>query len=1133
MEIGRRKVTRRVSQKKTSANADSVASAESAATTHSSPDGIPPEAEFTLEMNDKETNANNENAVGLGGEVELPTVRETNSTDSEPANFEESVAANQSTHGENPTDETSQHDSAFSDNLDSALLNIPDDRPEDAFAEDTLSKDASQEEADSDLPTVDATSLDNNESDAPNAGDFQPDAASLAYTPGSPTQIAEAMLSPGLESSAKDTLDPAETTPPDPPRSTPLGGARWDSRWTTAWVASVATPSTPGAGQSKLLEMNRSETAGSSSSGITGVSTAVSPVAEDTSISASIIEAEPDHIPALLRIPESIAADEPPTTLPTSNRPRLDFSPSSVTTRELESDGSDTLESDSPVLSYQFRAKAPGAPTPEQAADQQSDWIGNTNRTGRIGRRNEIGRGGPGRQTSSPDRSGPSDRSGRTAASGDDFDAREGMSLPGDIGVSEEWLEAVQGVSELELEASLAVEGVSLSPETAAERDAREERSGRNKRRKDRNRGRRRDRNGSEAAADDAADIEDTLEDRLSGDLDNLSVGEDDASDILAISGMAPMQDEELVAEAEALSRIGLDQRLGKEILVNTGSRETRIAYVVGGMLTELHIEREERLVGAVCKARVDRILPGIDAAFVDISLDRNAFLMAGDVAPEEDEDEPSSGRRSHRHLPISDLVKPRQEIMVQISKAPRGTKGARVATRVSLPGRFLVLMPDSETVGVSRKIDDDHERDRLKKIARAIRPPGFGVIVRTEAENKTDEELRNDVLFLMRLWEQIQAKYKVARAPSIVHRDLSLTFKIIRDLFSSDVNRFVIDSREEWEKVIELVEFISPKLRSRVILYEDPVPLFERVGIEDEIERLFRHKIWLKSGGYLIIDETEALTTIDVNSGKFVGTTNPSQTIFKNNMEAVVEICRQLRLRDIGGMIILDFIDMSSAKDRAAVMKALDANLKKDRSRTKIAHLSPLGLVEMTRKRTGETFSELTTELCSYCSGRGRTLNPDTVSILVEREIRKQGLDVNDEAFLVLVNPAVAPYLIGPDATNVERLEREMRRGVYVRATDNLHIEKYEVVPADIQEMERQLVPYREGQVVDCVVEQTPAINLPHAIARLDGYLVDLVNGGQYLGRRVRAKLLRVGRSVAVGEVVGAGRPVDKLGGI
>ncbi|MDQ2730017.1 MAG: Rne/Rng family ribonuclease [Armatimonadota bacterium] len=1125
MEIGRRKVTRRVSRKKTSADADSVASAESAATTHSSPDGSPPEAEITLEMNDNEINrnTNDENAATTDGGIELPTaVRETEKADSESTSLEASATLNHTTDGNDATPEMSQHDTAPSGGSDSSLLDIPMDQPEAAASEDNLTVDNSQQDGDARLFDSDSPAGDDPESAISEPDDLQSEFPSEAGTAEGLAPSAETDLTSGSEMSAVDSSEPDRTSPAGPPPSSPLGGARWDSRWTAAWSAPAVAPTVARTGLSTPADANRAGSAASISESAAAAA-AISPIAEDTSISASIISKDPDNIPALLRLPESTLADEPLARVLAGDLSHSNFTASSPIAKDVQPGNGNSSESESPVLRFQFRAKAAGALTPEQAAEQQSDLPGNSNRTGRIGRRNELGRGGPGRQTTAPD------RSGRTTDLGSEFDASEILSIPGERIPSEEWLDAASG---MELDASLTVGEVSLSPETAAESDAPDERAGRTKRRKDRNRGRRRDRNGSDLAADDAADIEDALEDRLVGDIDGLAA-ENDTSDVLLGNGMPPMQDEELLAEAEALSRIGLDQRLGKEILVNTGSRETRIAYVVGGMLTELHIEREERLVGAVCKARVDRILPGIDAAFVDISLDRNAFLMAGDVVPEEDEDEPSSGRRSHRHLSISDLVKPRQEIMVQISKAPRGTKGARVATRVSLPGRFLVLMPDSETVGVSRKIDDDHERDRLKKIARSIRPPGFGVIVRTEAENKTDEELRNDVLFLMRLWEQIQQKYKVARAPSIVHRDLSLTFKIIRDLFSSDVNRFVIDSREEWEKVIELVEFISPKLRSRVILYEDPVPLFERVGIEDEIERLFRHKIWLKSGGYLIIDETEALTTIDVNSGKFVGTTNPSQTIFKNNMEAVVEICRQLRLRDIGGMIILDFIDMSSAKDRAAVMKALDANLRKDRSRTKIAHLSPLGLVEMTRKRTGETFSELTTELCSYCSGRGRTLNPDTVSILVEREIRKQGLDVNDEAFLVMVNPAVAPYLIGPDASNVERLEREMRRGVYVRATDNLHIEKYEVVPADIQEMERQLVPYREGQVVDCVVEQTPAINLPHAIARLDGYLVDLVNGGQYLGRRVRAKLTRVGRSVAVGEVVGGGRPVDKLGGI
>ena len=779
-------------------------------------------------------------------------------------------------------------------------------------------------------------------------------------------------------------------------------------------------------------------------------------------------------------------------------------------------------ESPPATFGFQFRVKSSEAPTPDEAM-AQADWLTLVAPTARPARRPESARSGAQR------------RSGRLDKSGNGPD--EGLVVDSEL-VSGEI--EVGPRSEAE-ETSNDIEIADSSPEpgTAEEAEGREERPGRSRRRKERGKGRRRDRNGSaESVAADTGVEEIPAAAVAAEDTSRLTV--DVAGEALVPPEIAPhvytppaLQDEELIAEADALGRISMDQRLGKEIFVNTGVRETRIAYVVSGMLTELHIEREERLVGAICKGRVERVLPGLDAAFVDVAAERNAFLMAGDVVPEEDEDEPSAGRRPHRHLSISDLVKPRQEIMVQITKAPGSTKGARVSTRVSLPGRYLVLMPESETTGVSRKIDDDHERDRLKKIARAIRPQGFGVIVRTEAENKTEEELRSDVEFLQRLWGQIQQKYRAARAPSIVHRDLSLTFKVIRDLFGSDVNRFVIDSREEYEKVIELVDFISPKLRSRVILYEDPIPLFERLGIEGEIERLFRHKVWLKSGGWLAIDETEALTAIDVNSGKYVGASNPAQTHFRINAEAVVEIWRQLRLRDIGGMIILDFIDMSNAKDRQAIMKSLDACLKRDRSRTKIAHLSPLGLVEMTRKRSGETFSQVTTEQCSYCGGRGRTLNPDTVSILVEREIRKQSLELDDEAFLVMVNPAVAPYLVGTDGTNVDRLERELRRAVYVQANDSLHIESYEVIPADMQEIERQLLPFREGQVLDMVVEQNAGNTLPpHALARIDGYFVDLTNGGQYLGRRVRVRLTRIGRSLAAGEVIGAGRVVDKLGG-
>jgi len=566
---------------------------------------------------------------------------------------------------------------------------------------------------------------------------------------------------------------------------------------------------------------------------------------------------------------------------------------------------------------------------------------------------------------------------------------------------------------------------------------------------------------------------------------------------------------------------------LSKEIIVNVDSRETRVALIEAGKLVELHVEREERVVGSIYKCKVSNVLPGMDAAFVDIGLERNAFLYVADVLPEADEGGPT--KRDTRGMHIKDMLKIGQEVMVQVIKGPRGTKGARVSTRISLPGRYLVLMPESDNIGISRKIEESGERDRLKKIAENIRPLGFGLIVRTEAESKTEIDLKQDLEFLLRMWNQIQEKARKIPAPGLVHQDLSLIYKTIRDVFGGDVTKMLIDSPVDYEKAIELIQLLSPKMKSRVQLYDESEPIFERFAIEGEIDRLLRRKVWLKSGGHLTIDETEALTTIDVNTGKYIGSTSLSETILKTNLEAVTEIARQLRLRDIGGIIIIDFIDMANPKDRQHVVTALDKALRKDRTRTKISHISPLGLIEMTRKRTGETISEAMTEACPYCQGRARIKSPETVSIDVERELRKLVAEMDEEAFVITVNPEVAVHLIGPTGETIDEIERRLKRAIYVRANEELHVEKYEIVPGNIQEIERQMQSFRTAEVVECQVVRNPFSILPRSTAWIDGYLVDLSNGGKFIGQKVKAKLVEIKRSYALGEVVSGTKSLDK----
>lgn len=549
------------------------------------------------------------------------------------------------------------------------------------------------------------------------------------------------------------------------------------------------------------------------------------------------------------------------------------------------------------------------------------------------------------------------------------------------------------------------------------------------------------------------------------------------------------------------------------------------------GRLMELHVEREERVVGGVYKARVANVLPGMDAAFVDIGLDRNAFLYVGDILFEDTRGGrgDDAARRTSRDVRIKDLAKSGQEMLVQVVKGPRGTKGARVSTKISIPGRYLVLMPEGDHLGVSRKVEDPRERDRLKKIADQLQPKGFGLIVRTEAEDRTEQELRQDLEYLLRSWKNIIEKERRVRAPAVIHKDLGIILKTIRDLFGSDVDKLVIDDTEEYEKILETLNELAPELAERVELHDDPEPLFIRYHVEEEIERLLRRKVWLRNGAYLLLDTTEALTTIDVNTGKFVGTSSLSETILKTNLDAVDEIARQLRLRDIGGMIVLDFIDMSSSRDRQLVMKKLEDAFKRDRTRTKIAHISPLGLVEMTRKRTQDNVTDVMTHTCPYCQGRGRVWSPETMAIQIEREIKRRCATEEIDAILVYTNPEVAAWMIGAEGESVEQLERLLRRPVYIRARHDYHIEKYEILPGDMLELDEQMLPYHGGQVVECNVTKMDIITPPRSAAWADGYFVDLANGIRFQDRATRVRLTDVRRSFAMGEPVAPSTAVDK----
>jgi ribonuclease G len=434
--------------------------------------------------------------------------------------------------------------------------------------------------------------------------------------------------------------------------------------------------------------------------------------------------------------------------------------------------------------------------------------------------------------------------------------------------------------------------------------------------------------------------------------------------------------------------------------------------------------------------------------------------------------------------------------------------------------------MPEADHVGVSRKIEDAIERERLRRIAEASRPPGFGIIIRTEAEGVTEADLKQDVSFVLELWGEIKERRDAVRAPGVVYQDLSLLYRTLRDVFGADVRSILIDSPEEHKKAVEFVEKVSPRFKNRVLLYDDSEPILMKHGVEAEAERLLRRKVWLKGGGYLTIDETEALTSIDVNTGKFIGSSSLSETILQVNLDAAEEAARQLRLRDIGGIVIVDFIDMTSERDRETLLKHFESSLALDRMRVKMSHISPLGLVELTRKRTAESINEVISQACPYCHGRGKIASTETVSIQIERELKQLAAHSDAEAFLVAANLEVALFLVGPEGRNVARLEAECGRKIFVRGDERNHVEEYGIIPGAYEELSLQLNRFGTESLVECLVDADSLIEPPRSSGWADGLCVELLNGAQYAGQRVHAKLNSVDRSYATGEVVGVGPP-------
>jgi ribonuclease G len=499
---------------------------------------------------------------------------------------------------------------------------------------------------------------------------------------------------------------------------------------------------------------------------------------------------------------------------------------------------------------------------------------------------------------------------------------------------------------------------------------------------------------------------------------------------------------------------------MSEELLINVSPTESRVALVENGMLQEVYIERTQRrgFVGNIYKGKVVRVLPGMQAAFVEIGLERAGFIHASDIAPLDAEGFES---RSHEVADISSLVREGQSLVVQVTKDPISTKGARLTTHLSVSSRFLVYMPQTRHIGISTRIDDEPERERLKLLVEAAVESaksdtdkslegknGFGgFIVRTVAEGACQKELQLEIPFLYKLWRGVEELMVSSKAPALIHQDLPLCLRTLRDLARPHIEKIRVDSRESCARMTHFAQKYMPEIGGLIEHYPGERPLFDLYGVEDELQRALEHRVPLKSGGYLIVEQTEAMCTIDINTGAFVGHRNLEETIFKTNLEAATTIARQLRLRNLGGIIIIDFIDMKDVEHQRQVLRTLEKMMERDHAKTCITGVSELGLVEMTRKRTRESLGQILCEPCSVCNGRGTLKSAETVCYEIFREILREARAYDNEKFLVLASQVVIERLLDEESSNVADLEEFIKCSIQFQVEAIYSQEQYDII--------------------------------------------------------------------------------------
>ncbi|MGB6599859.1 MAG: Rne/Rng family ribonuclease [Candidatus Cybelea sp.] len=550
---------------------------------------------------------------------------------------------------------------------------------------------------------------------------------------------------------------------------------------------------------------------------------------------------------------------------------------------------------------------------------------------------------------------------------------------------------------------------------------------------------------------------------------------------------------------------------MSSEILISSDPWENRVAILEDGELAELYIEREEKVIGSIFKGKVQNVLPGMGAAFVDIGLGRNAFLYVDDINKQPLNIGDVEITQGHSGFTISEKVKRGDDVLVQIVKEPRGLKGARISTNISLPGRYLILMPTGKYSGVSRKIESADERNRLKLVMKRIRPEGMATVVRTAAAGASEAELIADLGVLIRMWHGILEMYKRAASPSLLHKDMNLVYKAARDFITADVERVLIDDEEEYRKIRDFLQLLGPQYIERIEYYNSGRSLFDDYKINDELQKLMRPKINLPSGASIVIESTEALTVIDVNSGKFTGGRNLEDTILKTNIEAAEEIARQVRLRDIGGIIVVDFIDMSSEGSRDRVVKTMEENLRRDRTRATIQSFSNLGLLEFTRKRIGKDLGSQLRGACPTCNGMGSVMSAQSVAIETFRQIRSEASNGVAGDVVVHVAPTVAVQMDYWYETECDELARAIEHPIHVRVDPMIHPEKARIeLSAASKPIDKDhIVRVGDEHEVELLPGRLP--NPTSAIGVVEGHLVEVENAANNAGNFVRIRILDV----------------------